>query len=179
MPSSYYGFLVDVLDELLDVRPRSVLDVGVGFGKMGMLFREYCDVFCAAGYGPKHWKTQIDGIEIHEPYILEHQRAIYDTILIGNALDLLPTLPRYDFIYAGDVLEHVDRRAGWELLRWLRKKAGRLVLAVPLGPRWEQGETFGNPHEAHLAMWTPDDFADATRSRLAEFRGKPLGLFVF
>jgi len=49
MPSSYHGFLVNILNELLWLKPSTVLDVGIGFGKMGMLFREYCDVFCAEG----------------------------------------------------------------------------------------------------------------------------------
>lgn len=66
----------------------------------------------------------------------------------------------YDLIYMGDALEHFPKERGWEMLDKLALHAtGYLLLAVPLGEEWEQGEVFGNPHEAHLSVWTFDEFA--------------------
>lgn len=179
MPSSYHGFLVNILNELLWLKPSTVLDVGIGFGKMGMLFREYCDVFCAEGYGREHWKTTIDGIEVFADYIMDHQRAIYDNIYIGDAAKILPTLPEYDFVYAGDVLEHFDRNVGEQVLSLLRIKAKKLVMCVPVGPKWKQSPVFGNVHETHRAVWMPEDFADASKIKVVTFNSKPICMVVY
>ena len=66
MPTSVpYGVPI-IAGAARQLRPKSVLDVGIGFGKYGMLFREYLDIWdmeCVADYDPAAWKTRIDGIE--------------------------------------------------------------------------------------------------------------------
>ena len=128
MPSSFHDALSVVLPFVIDLAPASILDVGVGFGKYGFLFREYLDVAgaAAAGAAPdrRHWKVRIEGIEAYAPYVTDLQRGIYDTIHIGEATALLPRLGPWDLVFAGDVLEHfvlanADRTAG-VVGRWFR-----------------------------------------------------------
>lgn len=41
MPSSFHEALSIVVPFVIDLAPVRILDVGVGFGKYGFLFREY------------------------------------------------------------------------------------------------------------------------------------------
>ena len=75
---------------LRQLKPNSILDVGVGFGKIGgHLFREYTDILESESdperYDRKNWKVRIDGIEGFAAYITEMHRFIYNEIHLGNA----------------------------------------------------------------------------------------------
>jgi len=187
MPSSYYGFLDEVVRVFMGVSPKTVLDIGVGFGKWGHLFREYGDIFVGR-FEKDDWITQIDGVEIFEHYINahEHQKYIYDNIYIGNIFDIIDTLPEYEFIYAGDVIEHLHREDALIVLDKLKNKASKyLVVCIPLGDssQWSQGEVYGNVHESHLSFWTPEDFMGGVAGQWEvdiikrELRGFDIGLF--
>ena len=138
------------------IRPSSVLDIGVGFGKYGMLLREYLkfwapldDLNVRAGI--------IDGIEVFESYITPGQKYYYDSIYIGNALDVLPTLNNYDLILLIDVLEHLNQEDGHRLLALCQKKAGHVIISTPIKMN-VQGAAYGNDFEIHRAQWKPKDF---------------------
>ena len=79
MPTSPYAHIYITVQFLSSVKPSSVLDVGVGNGKMGFIARDLLDVMCGerGKYKKQDWKTRIDGIEIFPEYIQDHQRAIY------------------------------------------------------------------------------------------------------
>jgi len=82
--------------------PISILDVGVGFGKWGHLFREYTDINEAendpARYQRKKWRVRIDGIEGYAAYLTPMHRYLYNHLHVGNAGALLKKLPHYDLI---------------------------------------------------------------------------------
>jgi voltage-gated potassium channel Kch len=163
VPSSFYDAIPLVLAFVTGLRPASVLDVGVGFGKYGLLFREYLDVDTApdgpAPFLPAARRVRIDGIEAHPPYVTELQRAIYDTIHVGEALAVLPGLPRYDVVFAADVLEHFTREEGERFLTEAGARAARGVLIVTPALDIEQSAVFGNAYETHRSFWAPADFA--------------------
>ena len=157
MPTSYHGFIEQVIEDAQELSPATILDIGIGFGKWGHLFREYLDVFRKRVY-KNEWVVRIDGIEIFEQYITEHQREVYDDIYIGNALEILPTLRKYHLVYAGDIIEHLNKEQGKELIRLIREHSRVCILCIPLGDKWKQGAMYGNEHEEHLASWFEDDF---------------------
>ena len=163
MPSSFPDALSVVASWVQALRPATVLDVGIGFGKYGMLFREYLDVSPRGEHGQSYdgpsASIRIDGIEAHAPYIGPLQRAIYDRIHVGDALALLPTLGRYDLVFAADVLEHFTRADGERFLAVASAHAALGVLIVTPALDLEQDDVFGNPFERHQSFWTPDDFA--------------------
>jgi hypothetical protein len=45
MPTSHPYQLNEIIDLAMKVDPKSVLDVGVGFGKYGVLLREYLELW--------------------------------------------------------------------------------------------------------------------------------------
>jgi hypothetical protein len=68
MPSSSWKHISKTIEQIWDISPTSVLDIGIGFGKWGFLLREYLEV-CQGRYQKSEWCIKIDGIEIFEPYI--------------------------------------------------------------------------------------------------------------
>ena len=127
----------------------SVLDIGIGFGKFGFLAREYTDVRLGRYF---NWQTRIDGIEIFEKYVTPLQRQVYDNIHIGNAIDILPTLGKYDMIICSDMLEHLNENDGAFLLDAIEKKSGFAMIVTPVRVL-QQEAIYNNEHERHISSW--------------------------
>jgi SAM-dependent methyltransferase len=153
MPGSRYEQIEVIVDLMVRLEPRSVLDVGVGNGLYGLLVRQYID-----GSGPfAESRTRLDGIEIFEGYLTGVQRTVYDDIKVGDALDILPGIPSggYDLALALDVIEHLRDPSGAELLLQLRRAARHVIVTSPRG-EFPQGALFGNVHETHVSRWPPE-----------------------
>lgn len=158
MPVSTMVHITHCMSCIYSLHPKSILDVGCGFGLWGFLCREYLDVM-ETRVQPSTWKVRIDGIELFEPYIQTHQRALYSNIIIGDIRELAPALDRYELIIAGDVIEHVHKEEGERILEQLYEKATRaLIVNIPLGEGWDHPECHGNPGELHRSVWYPEDF---------------------
>lgn len=132
-----------------DVPHARILDVGPGFGKYGLLMREYLSVK----------PDRLDAVEAEGRYLTEFRwlAAIYDRI--HNAyVENLPddVLAEYDLVFMGDVLEHLDERVARRLLDRI---PGRVVIATPRdffqNPEWKT-----HPSEKHRSAWTAADFGD-------------------
>ena len=148
---------------VMQLQPRSILEIGTGFGKYGMLFREYLDIWAAAAdpsrLAPENWQVRIDGIEYFESYISDLQRQIYDRLIIGDALEEIDRLPAYDLIFLGDVIEHFPKEDGQLLLTKCLTHANRMVLVTTPNYFNPQGPEYGNTRETHHCLWTNKDFA--------------------
>lgn len=168
MPSSRPNTIPTVIHLVRQLKPKSILDVGVGFGKWGHLFREYTDINEAehdpARYKRKHWQVRIDGIEGYAAYLTPMHRYLYDQLHVGNASALLNRLPHYDLIFLGDVLEHLEKPAGFLLLRTAFKKANKAVIVTT--PKFETGQAdlCGNELERHRSLWAAKDFSPFDRA---------------
>ncbi len=154
MPTSPYVHIQTFVDYLLETRPKSLLDVGLGNGKLGFVARDLLDVMLGERYRRDAWQTRIDGVEVFPDYIQGHQRLIYDHIYIGDAWRVLPGLEPYDMIVLGDVLEHFTKERAWEFLETcMALTQHHLILNLPLGDVWEQPEIYKNPYEKHRSVW--------------------------
>lgn len=180
MPTSPYAHLYSLVTYLDAVRPTSILDIGLGNGKLGFIARDYLDVMIGERYHKKQWQLQLDGIEVFGDYIQDHQRAIYNDIFIGDAFDVIDELDRYDMIIMGDVLEHFDKRKGIAFIdKCFRHARQAIALFVPLGNGWTQGAIYGNPHEAHLSAWQIGEFLPAcSQHQLFEYGPGQYGAFL-
>lgn len=178
MPVSTAVHISFCLELILPPQPKSVLDVGCGFGLWGFLCREYLDVF-AGRVRPEDWETRIDAIEMFEPYIQAHQRALYSSIQIADIREAAASLDSYDLIIAGDVIEHLDKADGERVLDTLYQKASNALLVnIPIGAGWDHPETHGNPGELHRSQWYPEDFlAYAARGRLFDLPCGEYGVY--
>ena len=169
MPSSRPELIPFVINLVMQLQPRSILEVGTGFGKYGMLFREYLDIWAAASdparLKPGNWQIRIDGIECFPAYIGDLQRHIYDRIIIGDAMEEIDKLPSYDLVFLGDVIEHFPKQDGQLLLKKCLTHASRMVLVTTPNYFNPQGAEYGNQRETHHCLWTKDDFAQHPGSK--------------
>ena len=162
MPSSRPNTIPTVIHLVRQLKPRSILDVGVGFGKWGHLFREYTDILEAERDPPRYkranWQVRIDGIEGYAAYITGMHRYLYNEIHIGNARNLIRKLPRYDLIFAGDIIEHFEKAVGFQFLRDALRLANRAVVITT--PKFDTGQEdlCGNEFERHRSLWSAKDF---------------------
>lgn len=157
MPTSTWRGLETFAEIVRSTESTSFLDIGVGNGKWGYLFREYSDVWNGR-FLRSAWTSVVDGIEIYPAYIDAHQRAIYSHIYIGDACDLIGDLGSYDMIYAGDVIEHIPKGRAVTLLRDLCAKARKVAfLSVPIGEEWLGKRPWDNQYEDHVSSWEPGE----------------------
>lgn len=185
MPSSTWAHTSTVQDLVWKYQPKTVLDIGVGFGRWGMLIREQMDVF-KGRYPESKWTTKITGIEVWSKYLRPWHQVFYDYIYVGCALEFFTRAKtkdqKFDLIIAGDVLEHFERTEAEKLLSLVRNAANKAaIFCVPLGKGYPQGTVLGNTHEAHLSTWETGDFADSTRVTVIKERigQRPYGVILY
>jgi hypothetical protein len=151
------------------LNPQTILDAGVGFGRWGILFREFLEIWDNSKYNGK-WERVIDGVEIFPGYITDYHRYFYSNIYIENALDYLKnTNKSYDLINFGDVIEHFTKDEGEELIRLAMDKGKYVLINIPIGRHWAQEGTKDNPHEAHKSVWHNNDFTKYKYNKIKSF----------
>lgn len=161
MPMSNPGHVPAVLHYLTGLVPASLLDVGVGLGTYGFLARQYLDQ-AEGRLDRERWRTQIDGIEIFEPYRNPVWQHCYDSVTIADIRDRVADLPRYDVVLCNDVLEHVTQDEARALVRALLGRC-RVLIATTPSTAFPQGAWGGNEAEAHLCLLSRSDFPASTR----------------
>lgn len=152
MPSSSPHIIPVVCEKILREQPRSILDIGIGFGKYGLLAAEYTDVI----HERRNFPTRIDGIEIKRFRLDAHELhdAIYWDVYEGDAVEILPSLKhRYDLIICVDVLEHMLRERGELMLERIRAASKSAIITTPV-TMLPQGTTWGNKYETHVCQWS-------------------------
>ncbi len=158
MPSSWYQVAPVILNKVRALWPSSVLDVGVGFGKYGVLLREMMDVPLER-YEKQSWHLRLDGVEAFPKYRNPIHDYAYDNIRYTPIEDCLDSLGVYDVILFIDILEHFPKEQGVELLNRLLEHTNKaLIVSTPVNPS-PQIDYMGNTYEAHRSRWTPIDFA--------------------
>ncbi len=153
MPISDYRHIPQVLDEVYALQPETVLELGIGFGKWGVLLREVLD----AMYGRccKHqWKRKIAGVDAWGWY-RNPSWDVYDEVFIGDFSDYDKKdnpFEKFDLVMMMDSLEHLTPEVGRPFLRSLVEKNKHVIISVPNGYMPQDGSPYGNEYENH--RWT-------------------------
>lgn len=155
MPVSSYDHLSEVMYAITRIKPTTVLDIGIGFGKWGILCREGLEA-THGRFQKNEWQVRIDGIEVFEQYRNPLWELVYDRVLIGDILQLVDELPSYDLILLCDVIEHFEKEVGYDLLLRLIKKGKAVIISSPRG-FMPQNEAWGNEREEHKSGWGKND----------------------
>jgi hypothetical protein len=150
-----------VISALLQIRPQSVLDIGIGTGTYGMLLRQYLEVG-AGRLTPAQWVVKIDGVEIFENYRNPVWNYCYNNIIIGDIHAHLSVLQTYDVILLSDVLEHFSKNDGQELINKLMNLSSYIFITSPRVD-YPQEDVYGNKYEIHLSSWKKCDFEGYNR----------------
>jgi len=154
MPTSHHHQISTIMDAVIKLRPKTILDVGVGFGKYGVLCREYLELW--DGREDYHrFLRRIDGIEAFERYLTPLHTYIYDQVHVGQVQEVIHTLAvSYDLVLMIDVLEHVSDAHGRALIEHVLKHHRGMLISTPKDVG-DQGHAFDNENEAHVSQWTP------------------------
>jgi SAM-dependent methyltransferase len=147
VPSSSLEAAYVVTQAVLRLEPRRILDLGMGTGKFGFLLREQHD------FAKDRKELWITGVEGYEAYVGDHQRLVYDEIVIDDIV-------RFVFAYDGepfdvalllDVIEHFEPDAAVEMVNRALAVAGVAVIATP--SYFHAQEIARNPLETHRSWW--------------------------
>lgn len=143
MPTSNLHLAPMVLQLVRDAGAKTVLDAGPGWGKFGVLLREYAGV------------EHVDAVEKWAPYVEDHGlKGIYRDVFTGDVCELPDeVLADYDLVLMSEVIEHIDAEPALELIDRI---PGHVVVATPL--RWHQ-RAHDVPTEVHRSLWSAADFA--------------------
>jgi 2-polyprenyl-3-methyl-5-hydroxy-6-metoxy-1,4-benzoquinol methylase len=161
MPTSHPNQLNEITKLIMLTNPKTILDVGVGFGTYGFLSREYLELW--DGREKYHdWQRQIDGIEVFKDYITPTHEYNYNRIYIGEATKVLPLKTKYDLILLIDILEHFDYKKGLDLLEKCKKCAKNIIISTPLYIG-TQSPSFGNTFETHKFQWKKKHFSNISK----------------
>lgn len=158
MPTSELSNIAPIINKVCGLRPRTVLDLGIGMGKMGALIREYLDATIHEAFTPLSWRTSITGVEGFEKY-RNPMWGCYTSVLIEDFSDHQNWVDytHFDLVLLLDSLEHIERAHGEELLRFLRKNNRNVIVSCPDGD-FPQGAWGGNEYERHRSVWRKQDF---------------------
>lgn len=163
MPISNYLQISPILDQLVKMKPASIIDIGCGLGIYGSLARIYLegdnlyDRTNLTWNRKENWTVRIDAVEGFEKYITDLHRFIYNDIIIGSATDILPKLhdKAYDLVIAIDILEHFSKKGGTDFIRELVRIGKSVIIATP--SIFENQQVPENPFENHLSVWNRED----------------------
>jgi len=143
MPTSEHWQIPWIVDLIAREQPASVLDVGAGWGKYGVLTREVAS------------PQRVDALDVNTP-----RYPVYDHVYLGDLRDLdrlIPAdAPRYDLALFIDAIEHLPKAEAWSVLERLTARARRVLVATPWGFRPQ--EIPGQPFETHRSGWFPWEF---------------------
>lgn len=171
MPSSRPNAVPVVVHLIKQLKPMSILDVGIGFGKWGHLFREYTDILASQDdpgrYHRENWKVRIDGIEGFPDYVTDMHRYLYNNILMGDVREVVKSIDAYDVIFLGDIIEHLSKEDGIALINTMLPKANKAIVLST--PKYEtsQEALCDNELERHRSLWTASDFLSFPGSQVA------------
>lgn len=121
-----------------------ILDLGTELGHTGKRLRK---AFPGA---------IIDGVEVHKP-TLEKCIPVYDSLILADALKFMRATPsQWDVIIAAELIEHLPKVQGNELLDLIGRRSRLGIVTSPIGFA-PQGEIKGNPHQRHVSGWTVEE----------------------
>ena len=164
MPSSRYDLIPKVLDLVTTWKPESICDLGIGYGKYGMLFREYLDIWdVESPYGKR--KLKLYGVEVFEEYDNPIWQ-IYDKIFTKDVLSILPILSqlgKFDLLFLGDVIEHFTKEEGKRILSEI--EYDKLIIITPKVVSTQEA-VYGNSFETHKSSWSKEDFPEMFRTEI-------------
>lgn len=147
LPFSYMKLLRDGIGEA-----KTILDLGCEDGRLLTLLSD-----------GKNW--QVTGVDIFQKNVRETaKKKIYIKAIKGDVVETSKKLIRekrkFDVVFCSQVIEHIERKKGEELLSIVDKLARKkIIMGTPRG-FMEQPEVFlgNNPHQVHKSGWSEDDF---------------------
>lgn len=124
---------------------NKILDIGAGDGKWAELLPD----------------KRLDAVEIWPEYVKKYNlQKKYKNLYIINIINFVKVkdITDWEVVILGDVLEHLDKEFGVELVSYLKCKKVKVFLIIPIsGDTRQNGTCYGNPYETHRSFWTREE----------------------
>ncbi len=136
------------------LNPKSVLDLGVGFGLYGAICRNYLDAMHGR-CDPETWEARIVGFEGHAAY-KNPTWGLYEYVYESD-FTATPLRATYDLVLMIDSLEHLAPDDWKPFLDGIVERNRNVIVSVPNGVM-EQGAAHGNELERHRTTFYGPEF---------------------
>lgn len=161
MPSSFSSQINAIIHICQRLQPKTVLDIGKGYGKYGFLLHEYLGV--AQDQKIDTYKKlkdqsaiQIDCVEVDPDLFLPHLDHFYHKVIEGNILEIYSGLPAYDLVIMIDIIEHIPKEPALKILKHFLSLKSNILVATPID-FFEQNRN-QSEYEHHVSHWAKADF---------------------
>jgi SAM-dependent methyltransferase len=173
--------LAFALDALQDVLPERILDVGLGFGRWGMLAREICD-YRQGRVRREDWCTHVEAVTLTPREVQEYHHFFYDRVYLTDPVEFVETATaRWDLVVIEDVLCDLPVTMRRRLLTASLARADYVLVLAPLameggggGVRALAASELLTLHPRRHALETTDDGQE--RGSFLLSRADPRGL---
>lgn len=142
-----FGYLWLIKKNLEKENIKTILDLGCGKGDFGVFFNE-------------NNKYEITGLEIYDPYLkITRQTKKYKNLISADLTKKLKFKDKsFDAVVCLQVIEHLKKSEGQELLSEAQRVAKKMVLfTTPVG-ECEQEAYDKNDYQKHHSAWLPEEF---------------------
>jgi len=150
-----------IIKMILKVDPKTIIDIGSGFGKYGILVREaiLSDRTLKGELSPKN-DIIIDCVEnCSYFYNLPFHQAIYDHHFHEDIRKL--ELGNYDLALMIDIIEHFEKEEAKELLKKMKKTMKNILVCTPKKVVFYKEHFYGSEGSLHHSQFFPEDFYEA------------------
>ncbi len=153
----------DVFDDyvsklLIKWRFFSYLDIGIGAGKYGKMIKSLNE------------GANVTGIELVPEYIEKFNLHLFYNVIIQDDVSSIiygNQNTTYDVVIMGDVIEHLTKSDGVNLIHFLIYRCKKIIITFP--EKYIQYEVGAKKSESHRSVWGTEDF------RRFNFKHKRIG----
>lgn len=161
MMTSYPENIKTILEAIVSVNPKRILDIGSAFGKYSLLAREAIMSERAVSEN----LTPADDLEIgcvemakyfqDQPY---HEK-LYQYHYHQDARNIdWKELPKFDLVLMIDVLEHWSMEDGVRIINELLAQGSKILVSTPKEIVMYTEDFYGTDCPKHETQWTRKDF---------------------
>ena len=157
--TSFSSNIPVILDIIAKVNPKSVLDIGSGFGKFGLLTRELLLSIKAEKTGEIYPEDdlEIDSVEEADYFITNpiHDK-IYNDVFPCDVFGFpVRFIENYDLVLLIDVIEHWEKQ---KAIDWLNSINANILISTPKRVSYYKLKYYGS--RKHECQFTAQEFKD-------------------
>ena len=145
MPSSFVDSVPPIMKRIIELNPRRMVDVGPGWGKYGLMCREYLPDLLL-----------LEAVEVKQGRVWT-QESIYNNVHTSDVRDIDPALwADTELVLIIDVIEHMRKVEGQTLLKDIVNAGASVLVSTPKVFAHQHDDH--NPYEEHISLWKWEDF---------------------